>query len=259
MKTNYHTHTKRCNYAIGTDREYVEAAIQAGIKKLGFSDHVPVRTGLYEIDWFRIAPENTAEYFESIRSLKEEYKNDIEILIGFEAEYFPSLFNNMIDLLSDNGCDYIILGQHFLEIKPGEEYVDPRNEYKGANTIDHYVKTLIEGMETGLYSAVAHPDALHKNYDPDLLKDAYRKICEAAKRHSLPVEFNRLGLSTGRDYPDVTFFEIAAEVGNDVVIGYDAHSPADLLDDEGYELCRSTIKELGINLLEDVKLIKPVI
>ena len=30
MLANYHTHTKRCQHAGGEDREYVEAAIQAG-------------------------------------------------------------------------------------------------------------------------------------------------------------------------------------------------------------------------------------
>ena len=38
---NYHCHTKRCGHASGTDEEYVEAAIKAGYKVLGFSDHGP--------------------------------------------------------------------------------------------------------------------------------------------------------------------------------------------------------------------------
>ena len=42
IKANYHTHTKRCRHANGSDRDYIEAAISAGIKTLGFSDHVPL-------------------------------------------------------------------------------------------------------------------------------------------------------------------------------------------------------------------------
>lgn len=38
---NIHTHTVRCNHAVGTDEEYVTAAINNGLKLLGFSDHVP--------------------------------------------------------------------------------------------------------------------------------------------------------------------------------------------------------------------------
>ncbi len=41
MLANYHTHTERCYHASGEDKEYVEAAIKAGLKVLGFSDHCP--------------------------------------------------------------------------------------------------------------------------------------------------------------------------------------------------------------------------
>ena len=41
MIANYHTHTWRCRYANGTEREYVERAIEGGLKILGFSDHSP--------------------------------------------------------------------------------------------------------------------------------------------------------------------------------------------------------------------------
>ena len=34
MIANYHTHTKRCKHATGEDREYVEAAIETGLKIL---------------------------------------------------------------------------------------------------------------------------------------------------------------------------------------------------------------------------------
>ncbi len=41
LTTNFHTHTTRCNHAVGEDRQYVEAAIKGGLKVLGFSDHSP--------------------------------------------------------------------------------------------------------------------------------------------------------------------------------------------------------------------------
>ena len=42
LTQNFHTHTRRCGHADGEDREYVEAAIRAGIRILGFSDHSPM-------------------------------------------------------------------------------------------------------------------------------------------------------------------------------------------------------------------------
>ena len=41
LKANYHAHTVRCQHAYGTEREYIEAAIEMGMKEFGFSDHVP--------------------------------------------------------------------------------------------------------------------------------------------------------------------------------------------------------------------------
>ena len=41
MEANYHTHTWRCRHASGTERDYIENAIDHGIRILGFSDHTP--------------------------------------------------------------------------------------------------------------------------------------------------------------------------------------------------------------------------
>ena len=78
MIYNYHCHTKRCNHATGEDREYVEAAIQAGIKVLGFSDHAPYDFpfGAYPSN-HRMALNQITEYAESVRALQKEYAKDI--------------------------------------------------------------------------------------------------------------------------------------------------------------------------------------
>ena len=44
MIANYHTHTYRCHHADGTEREYVERAIENGLKIFGFSE-TRVRAG----------------------------------------------------------------------------------------------------------------------------------------------------------------------------------------------------------------------
>ena len=42
IKCNYHTHTKRCNHAVGEDEEYVLSAIENGYKVLGFADPMEI-------------------------------------------------------------------------------------------------------------------------------------------------------------------------------------------------------------------------
>ena len=71
---NYHTHTARCNHAEGEDKAYVEEAIKAGVKVLGFSDHAPYLfpdTDYYSV--FRMKKEELFEYADSVLSLKKEY------------------------------------------------------------------------------------------------------------------------------------------------------------------------------------------
>jgi histidinol-phosphatase (PHP family) len=47
---NYHTHTWRCKHATGDIEDYVEKALEAGGKVLGFSDHTPLPDG--RVHWF---------------------------------------------------------------------------------------------------------------------------------------------------------------------------------------------------------------
>ena len=98
-KNNYHTHTTRCYHASGKDEEYVKAAIKAGIKELGFSDHTPWHYDSSFKATMRM-PENQLDgYIESILSLKEKYKDQISILVGLECEYFEKYIRYRIKYL----------------------------------------------------------------------------------------------------------------------------------------------------------------
>ena len=90
IKCNYHTHTKRCNHAVGEDEEYVLSAIENGYKVLGFADHTPWKYNSDYTPRIRMKLEEFEDYYKSIKALKEKYKDQIEILIGVEAEYFPA-------------------------------------------------------------------------------------------------------------------------------------------------------------------------
>lgn len=86
MKTNYHTHTTRCMHAVGDDEDYVRSAIKGGFQELGFSDHGPWKYHTDFVSDIRMLPEDLPEYIESIRALKEKYRNQISIKIGLEYE-----------------------------------------------------------------------------------------------------------------------------------------------------------------------------
>ena len=90
MKTNYHTHTTRCMHATGSDEDYVLSAIKGGYQELGFSDHTPWKYHTDYVADMRMLPEELPRYVESLRSLREKYRDQISIKIGLECEYFPA-------------------------------------------------------------------------------------------------------------------------------------------------------------------------
>lgn len=148
MKTNYHTHTTRCMHAVGDDEDYVRSAIKGGFQELGFSDHGPWKYHTDFVSDIRMLPEDLPEYIESIRALKEKYRNQISIKIGLEYEYFPEYIHWLKEIIKEYRLDYILFGNHHY-------HTDEKFPYFGHHTtnrdmLDLYEESTIEGMESGL-------------------------------------------------------------------------------------------------------------
>ena len=258
MKYNLHTHTVRCFHAEGSDEEYVESAIKNGYKLLGFSDHSPYIYPDGYVSHMRMAPEEADDYIGNIRYLGEKYKRDIDVKVGFEMEWYPELIEKQRDFLRTLDIDYLILGQHFTENE-----CDDASVYVGSRTlktkiIDRYIEQLLDGARSGLFTYICHPDLINfigskKIYDVKL-----GDMLEELKKLSLPIEYNFYGYSDNRWYPEDRFWRLAKEVGNDVVIGMDAHTPK-LFDEEELrnQMINHLTDELGITPLDEIKLIKP--
>lgn len=249
MTVNLHTHTARCGHATGTDREYVETAIARGLTTLGFADHMPfVFPDGYESS-FRIPMAKAEDYMSSLRALKEEYRDRIDLHIGFEMEYYPLYFKEMKQVALDLGADYLLLSQHYIqnEHPNGSAYMG-RGDHDEPEVV-LYADTLLEAMETGIFTYLAHPDLIRfTGQDRALYERQMRRICEGAKRHGLPLEINFLGMREGRSYPSKRFFEIAAEEGCTAVLGSDAHSPDVITSEECEQTALSWARELGLQL-----------
>ena len=177
MRTNYHTHTKRCHHASGEDREYVEAAIEAGYQILGFADHCPWVYPDGFVPTIRMLASEVDGYFASLESLRKEYKNDIQLLIGFEAEYIRSLMEAQDAFLKDYPVDYMILGQHYVGEESFHTYAG--NETNRRDMLCGYVDLCIEGMKSGRYRYLAHPDLIHYTGDSNIYEKEMRRLCEA--------------------------------------------------------------------------------
>ncbi len=256
QRENYHTHTSRCGHAEGTDREYAEQALAAGLTVLGFSDHTPQ-------DFFdseprnrpiRMKPEELPDYAGSVRALAAEYRGRLEIHLGVEAEYYPKYFPRLLDMLRANGVEYMILGQHFL----GNEIDEP---YAGRETEDpavlaRYVDQTAEALDTGLFTYFAHPDLIHFVGDPAIYEREMRRLCRAAAGRGTVLEYNLLGLREVRHYPAERFWRIAAEEGCRAFLGFDAHAPEQLqAAARAADGARALLARLGVRLADGLRLV----
>lgn len=252
---NYHTHTYRCGHAVGSDEDYIQAAIQAGYKVLGFSDHSPYRdypNNKVHMDW-----EQVDDYIQSITALKEKYKDQIEIHLGFEAEYYPYTLEEKKELLSR--VEYLLLGQHF------SEPTGMVCSYFRRNTdeeLEEYADMVCEALDTGIFTYLCHPDVFmnrQESFNEKCAEISHRIVRKAVETNT-PLELNIRGVTYGKrafgsqmeyDYPHKDFWRIAAQYPVQCIIGIDAHDPRDLLQLHYIEEGLREMEDLHLNFIED--------
>ena len=258
IKTNWHTHTTRCGHAVGTDEEYVKAAIKAGLHTLGFSDHAPYREPFPPE---RMNFEQLEEYKASVLSLREKYREQIDIHLSMEVECYQSEWEDLATYRKD--MEYCILGQHQIVLN-GKSSYDLRN----GDELKQYVDQIEYACYHGLCDYIAHPDVCMWIYPriDDGVRTAAARIAEISAKYDVPLEINcgsgvRTGLSQYEDcvrypYPVRIFFEEAAAHGCRAVLGLDIHDPKLFFTDEYINRALSVVEGLDLNIVYDLDLVK---
>ena len=170
IKTNFHTHVQRCRHAGGTEEAYVQAAISLGFTQLGFSDHAPFPDRDFGM---RMPFCELQEYLDTLNALTVKYQTDIILWKGLEIEYLPEYQNYYEELLTTWKFDYLLMGEHFYKDAQGAN----ANIYGPLPSTEQflfYAHSVAEGMKSGFFKAVAHPDIYMLNHF------AWDKNCEKA-------------------------------------------------------------------------------
>ena len=260
MTANYHTHTYRCGHASSDcEKVYIEKAIELGFTDLGFSEHAPMpfpekvpKSNLDRLLAMRMKLHETEDYVKTVLSLREEYKSDINIHLGFEVEYFESCFDAFLKHISPYPVDYLILGQHF-----GDIFTEPM-AHNGKQTGSHtllkdYVDNVIKAIETGKITYIAHPDLMFYSRSLEIYESEMTRLIKSANEHKIPLEINLYGMQEVRNYPTLAFWLLANDIGCDVVIGSDAHRPENLLNPYAIKYAQKMLQNFkNLNLLEKI-------
>lgn len=256
MIANYHTHTWRCHHATGKEKEYVEQAIRGGLKILGFSDHTPYPYPDGYVSGNRMRMDQLEDYVKTVLDLKEEYRDDIEIHLGLEVEYYPAYFPKLQQIVAEYPVEYFLLAQHFLGNEIGD--VSSSERTQDAQLLKRYCDQTGEAMLTGHFTYFAHPDLFFFTGDEAVYEKEMRRLCRNAKACDIPLEINFLGLYGNKHYPNQRFWKIAGEEGCKAVFGADAHSPEAVWRPEVTRRAEEMVERYGLLLQETVAFRKPV-
>ncbi|MCP4631861.1 MAG: histidinol-phosphatase HisJ family protein, partial [candidate division Zixibacteria bacterium] len=105
---NFHTHGQFCD-GKGAPRDFIEEAINQNMRALGFSSHGPMPL---PINWV-MENDKLPEYLSELKSLKEEFKNQLPVYIGLEIDYIPGIIGANSDFINALSLDYTIGAIHF--------------------------------------------------------------------------------------------------------------------------------------------------
>ncbi len=231
--TNYHTHTTFCD-GKNTCEEMVLSAIDKNMAEIGFSVHSPLP---FESGW-AIKEDRVGEYIDTLKALREKYKDQIKIYIGIEQDYYS--------VNPTNDFDYVIGSVHYI-YKNGEYLpLDLSAEATRENIVKHYDGDALAYCEdyyelvSDVYNKtkcqiIGHFDLITKfnerlplidTNSKRYLKSAQKAIKELLNSPAL-FEINTGAISRGyrtTPYPADYLLDIIAESGKPFVINSDSHN-----------------------------------
>lgn len=252
IRKNIHTHTIRCGHAIGSDRQYVEAAIASGYEELGFSDHCyrnEINTGEY-YNYFSYQEDKYIDYVNSINALRKEYQNQIKIYLGLEVEFIPSCFDEALAYYKKTGVEYLILGQHACLNEQGDKLVYAGRKNSSIESFDRYIEECLEAMKLGCFSYLAHPDLFNFVGEEEIYLEKMKYFVSMIKKYQIPIEFNCHGFLNHKHYPNDLFWNLIAKEKIPAILGIDAHDPKELANSEGIQKCLDYLNNLNIEIIE---------
>lgn len=282
QKINLHTHTVFCD-GKNTAEEMVLSAIKKGFTILGISGHClhPLSSDFYKApddDW-HMKPAEIPDYLAEIKRLKSAYEDKIQIVTGFEADYFvDSKIGSTIPHAESYSCfnpDYLIGSVHFVNTPKGFYTVDHTVEniqenltklytnpatgkIDGKKAVCEYFAAEREMLEKGKFNIIGHPDLIRKrngilklfNEQESWYVDEIKATAKAIAKAGVVTEINTGAIARGimdDVYPSTPFLEYLYSYGVPVCINSDCHN-ADFLDC-AYDKAAAIAKKIGYSEL----------
>ncbi len=214
-------------------RDIVLAAIEKGVKTLGFSDH-----SYTEFDErYCIQRDKQAEYMKTVNDLKNEFSGKIKILCGTEQDFYSTA--------PTRGYDYVIGSVHYIlkggEYIPVDETADilkqaAKDYFSGdiMSLCEAYFEEVGEVYEKTKCDIVGHFDLITKFNEQEKLFDetdpryinACKKAVDRIIKNCKVFEINTGAISRGyrtTPYPSDEIRDYIRQKGGKFILSSDSH------------------------------------
>ncbi len=247
--------------ADSTLEEIVRAYVDKGFEWVGLTEHIPPASADFLLPWEaeegqtpESRMERFTEYFSAARRLQREYRDSIQIFVGFETEGYTGYVEHVDSLRSRFQPDYIVGSVHHvrdicIDGRP-EWYAEAVEETGGIDALFcEYFDQQYELIEELEPEVVGHFDLIRmhdKDYRQRLeipeVKKRIRRNLERIRDLGSILDFNLRALEKGGFEPYVSrsILEMALDIGVPCVPGDDSHGVAGvgLHLDKGIEILR---------------------
>lgn len=227
-------HTPLCGHAIGDPIEYAMAAKDRGINVITMTCHIPMEWEAFGQAGIRMRREELDGYMALVRNAATQAKTlGVEVLCGIEAEVYPdpAHMEAMDRILASYDFDFVLGSLH---AQCASYYTWLKNNKVGADAlrIDSYFRHLKDGVESGRYDSMSHPDVIRSygvvsRFKPTEHEEVIREFLQAIVDEDICMEVNTSGLTKGafEVHPDPVILDWASEQGVKLTIGSDSHRP----------------------------------
>jgi histidinol-phosphatase (PHP family) len=228
---------------MGSSKDYIHSAIDKKLNQIGLSDHHPMIFLPEPFHQYAMPLEGLELYFDEANALKELYKENIDVLIGLEVDYFKKAFSKNKTVINQYEGDFNYL--------IGSVHVIPWNEHEALPFdieesvpiikrigIDKMFLSYYEAMEELVklkyFDIIGHFDLPKKTglvpEDNELIWQKTLSVIDYIEETNILVEINTSGLRNAvqEQYPsdDIIKELLIREIP--LTLGSDAHSPFDI-------------------------------
>lgn len=233
---DYHTHSYRCGHASGTVEEYVDRAVELGLKEIGLSDHFffyflprekrDPRWAMAEADF--------PAHYDEMCEVRGSMRDTINVRVGVEVDYVPGHGEDLSRALAPYEFDYILGGIHFLDGWMIDDAAEAER-FDGADLVDiyrRYYQSMQQGVRERAFDVVAHFDLPKKfgSTAPEATRGIVAETLDCIRDHGVAIEVSTAGLRkpVREMYPAVDVLREIRARHIPIVLSSDAHDPSEV-------------------------------